>query len=155
MVICSGMYMRKVLLDHLPIILMVSWEMLLMYIAMAPPAWILCDPTWLARSPLRDSPRSVTACLTAVLMSDRPTMRPLCAREVKEVPMHIDVSDVWAWMCLTRRIRAWTGQVMHATVSWWMLWLRRLFSWLDILSVADVHCACRTWMGTVVHGKAM
>ena len=62
---------------------------------------------------------------------------------------YVDVSDVRAWMCLTGRIRAWSGQVMHAAVSWWMLWLWRPFFWFDILSVDDVHCAWRTWMGSL------
>ena len=145
--ICSWMYMRNVSLDHRPIFLMVSWEMLFRCIAMAPPARRLWEPTWLARSPLRARPRSVTACLTAVLMSVGPTMRPLCARDEKYVPMHVDGSDVWDWICLTRRIRARIGQCVHATRSWCILWLRRPFFWLEMLSVAEVHLALRTSTG--------
>jgi len=59
--ICSWMYIRNVSLVHRPIFFIVLWATPFRYMAMAPPARRLCEPTRLAVNPLRASPSVVTA----------------------------------------------------------------------------------------------
>ena len=67
--ICSCMYMRKVSLFQRPIFLIVLWATPLRYMAIAPPARRLWEPTRDADRPFRARPRVVTARRTAVVMS--------------------------------------------------------------------------------------
>ena len=109
--ICSWMYIRNVSLVQRPIFLMVACGTPLRYIAMAPPARRLWDPTSAGVRPLRSSPSATTACLTAVFISVALTSRGyLESRVGKYVLMHVCGSRVWGKMDLMRRMIARMGQ---------------------------------------------
>ena len=67
--ICSCIYMRKVSLFQRPIFFIVLWATPLRYMAIAPPARRLCEPTRAGDKPLRARPRVVTARRIALVMS--------------------------------------------------------------------------------------
>ena len=66
--ICSWMYIRKVSLFQRPIFFIVLCATPFRYMAIAPPARRLWDPTRCVVRPLRASPRVVTARRTADVM---------------------------------------------------------------------------------------